>query len=453
MSGGVLIVCMNGKNLVDKIYLQLSKLGDVIGILPIAYAAHLRGEKVGVMASKEFTDVLDGCSHVEKIVFDDKPWEIAKAVEQAKKICANVVVTQVNGVKEVIEKYAYEPAGQRHAVTDSHNREQWRLAGCLKDWGKVPLVFDRRDKEREQTLLMILNLHKAGRKKKIMLISGGSASSPFPYRNLLLELVNLKYGKTFNVIDLAEVKAHRFYDLLALYEMAHCLITVDTAHLHLAYAVPTLPVMALIQDRPIYWHGSAWRPSHHFHCRYRDFPWRALELFTAIENIGTKQTKQISKIIHVYHGGVRKNDFVKYFPIQPGSCRRDAVNVLDDKEHFPMLQDVIRMIMQVATPENYIVLTREDVQIDGAWKKDGVDDLALAGKPCYAYRMNRDKDGNDTYFPAVDLFAAPVDFWVKVFPEIPDVVMGADSFCGLLLMQIFKKHGAVEIDGVYRNEN
>jgi hypothetical protein len=29
--------------------------------------------------------------------------------------------------------------------------------------------------------------------------------------------------------------------------------------------------------------------------------------------------------------------------------------------------------------------------------------------------MNRDQQGNDTFFPAVDLFAAPVDFWVKIF--------------------------------------
>jgi len=108
--------------------------------------------------------------------------------------------------------------------------------------------------------------------------------------------------------------------------------------------------------------------------------------------------------------------------------------------------------MQVATPENYIVLTREDVQIDGAWMKGGVDDLALTKTPCFSWRMNRDASGNDTFFPATDLFAAPVDFWVKVFPEISDVVMGADSYWSRLLMEIFKKHGAREISGIYRNE-
>jgi hypothetical protein len=429
----------------DKLYIQLSKLGDVINILPIAYAAHLRGEKVGIMASKEFSDVLDGCSYVEKIDFDDKPWFIPQAFEKAKKLCPNVVVTQTNGVKENIEKYAYEPAGQKHAVTDSFNRESWKLAGCLKDWGKIPLVFDKRDKAREDAL-MPAGWFGRGKKKKLMLISAGSASSPFPYRELLLELVNLKYGKTFNIIDLSTIKAERFYDLLGLYEAAHCLITVDTSHLHLAYAVPNLPVMALIQDKPVYWYGSAWRPSHHFHCRYRDFPRRALEMFTAIDDIGSKS---LSNIVQVYHGSVRKNNGVRYFPIQYGACKRDAVNVLNDKEHFPMLQDSIRMMMQVAKPDDLIILTREDVKVSCL---DCLSNDLNYYPSCYAFRMNRDKDGLDTFFPACDLFGAPVKFWVEIFPEIPDIVLGADAFWSLLLMHIFKKHGAVEIEGVYRNE-
>lgn len=432
----------------DKCFVQTSKLGDVLSVIPIAYAAHLRGEKVGIMVAKEFSDVLDGISYAEKIVFDGKPWELEKAIAEAKKLCANVVVTQVNGIKEVIEKYAYAPAGQKTAMTDSHNREQWRLAGCLKDWGKIPLIFNRRDKAREDAL-MPKNWFGKGKKKRIMLVSAGSASSPFPYRNLLLKLLHLNYPN-FNIIDLSTIKAERFYDLLGLYEAAHCLITVDTAHLHLAHAVPNLPVMALIQDKPIYWHGSAWRPSHHFHCRYRDFPWRALELFTAIDDIGSKVD---SNLMQVYHGSVRAYNGWKHFPIQPGSCRRDAVNVLNDTQHFPMLQDVIRMMMQVAKPNDMIFLTREDVKIDSNTFPPILIKHDAKKYPAYAYRMNRDKDGNDTYFPAVDLFAAPVDFWIKIFNEIPDIVLGADAQWGILLMHIFKKHGAEEVEGIFKNEN
>lgn len=431
-----------------KILIQTGKFGDVLNILPIAHAAHLRGERYGIMVCSEFSSVLDGVSYADKIVFEGKPWEIQKAFEQAKTMCDNVVVTQVNGQVDVIQKYAYEPVGQPGAVTDSFCRESWKLAGCLKEWGKTPLVFDQRNPEREKAI-MPKGWFGPGKKKQIILVSAGSASSHFPYRNLLFKLLRLNYPK-FNIIDLAEIKSERIYDLLGLFEAAHCLVTVDTAHLHLAAAVPNLPVMALIQDRPIYWHGSAWRPQHHFYCRYRDFPWRCLEMFDAIDNIGSKP---LSNILHCYYGSVRQNDFARYFPIQYGSCRRDAANVLNDKEHFPMLQDVIRMIMQVAKPESYIVLTREDVKVDNTWLKGCVDDMSNSKTPCYAYRMNRDKSGNDTFFPAVDLFAAPVDFWVRIFPLIPDVVMGIDSMWSRILMHIFQKHGATEIEGVYRNEH
>lgn len=425
----------------NKLIVQLSKTGDLCGILPICYAAAQRGEQWGIMASKEFADILDGVSYAEKIVFDDKPWLIEKAVEQAKKLCPNVVVTMTNGPVAEIEKYAYEPAGQKHAVTDSFCRESWKLAGCLKDWGKIPLVFDKRDKSRENAL-MPKGWFNRGKKKRIMLISAGSVSSPFPYRDLLMKLLTLNYPN-FYIIDLGLIKAERFYDLLGLYEAAHCLVSVDTAHLHLAAAVPNLPVMALIQDRPIYWYGSAWRPSHHFHCRYRDFPRRAMELFTAIDNIGTGID---SNVLHVFHGGIRENSGPGCFAIQPGSCRRDAVNCLDDKEHFPMLQDVIRMVMQVAKPDSYIVLTREDTKFDLTFESD------QPGESCYAYRMNRDKDGNNTFFPAIDLFAAKVDFWLKVFPEIPDMVLDSAPYWARVLMEIFKLHGAKEIEGIYRND-
>jgi hypothetical protein len=421
----------------DRIYICLSKTGDLCNFLPVALAASNRSEKVGVMASAEYAPILDGISYAEKIVFYGKPWAIKEAVEEAKKLCPNVTVCMTNGPKDAIEEFSYKPAGQSRAVTDSFCRESWKLAGCLKEWGKIPLVFDRRDKEREKLLI-------PKGKKRVILVSAGSASSPFPYRELLMELVRLKYGKSFNVIDLSEIKAERFYDLLGLYEIAHCLITVDTSHLHLAYAVPTLPVMALIQDKPIYWYGSAWRPSHKFHCRYRDFPSRALELFTAIDNLMNPPDPKLPMV--VTYGKINENKtWYQEFVVQYGTCRRDAVNVLDDKEHLPMLQDVIRMAMQVVQSK-VICLTRQDVVFTDALKS------TESGTPCYAWRMNRDKSGNDTFFPAVDMVAAPVEFWVKIFGELPDIVMGADSYWGLLLMQIFKKHGAIEIGGVYRHE-
>lgn len=414
----------------DKLYLQLGKLGDLLNILPLAYADAQGGKSVGVMTCPEYIRLLDGCSYVTPVRFEGQHWEIAKAHAEAMKLAPAVFCGQVNGPKADVMALTYTPAGQKQAITDAHNREQWKLAGMLPHWGNIPLVFDRRGGEREKALL-------PKGKKPFILVSADSASSPFPYKALLLEMLRLRYPK-LNLLDLAAIRAHRFYDLLGLFEAAQCLVTVDTAHLHLAYAVPHLPVMALVQDQPLYWYGSAWRPAHRFHCRYHDFPARALELFTAIDELG----KSEPSTVHVYPGGVRPNNLFVEFPIQPGACHRDSVNVLQDKERHPMLRNVIRMATSHLPAATNMVLTRNDTQLSMP---------STPSTPSIAFRMNRDKSGHDTFAPVVDMFAAPVEFWRKVFPEVPDVVMGNDGFWSRILLEIFKAHGAKEVEGIYRH--
>lgn len=416
----------------DKLYLQLGRTGDILNVLPLARADALAGLKVGFMACPEFADVLDGCGYVEKVVFPGRVWEVAKAHAEALKLCPNVLCLQVNGPKDEVLKCTYEPAGQTNAVTDSHNREQWKLAKRLPDWGALPLIFDQRSAGRD----LLPTGYKKGR--KVILVSADSSSSPFPFKPLLLKLLQFQYPKAM-LVDLAPIKADRFYDLLSLYEIAHCLVTVDTAHLHLAYACPQLPVMALIQDRPLYWHGSAWRPQHHFSCRYGDFPFRALELFTAIDELS--QDLKVCRAVHVYPGEVRPNDGFVNFPIQPGACHRDSVNVLNDKDRHPMLRNVIRMMTATLKPEDAVVLTRRDTQLS---------DFQSQVSPGYAFRMNRDKSGQATWAPVPDLFAAPVKFWQDLFPHVPDVVMGADSYWSRILLELFKANGAREVEGIYR---
>lgn len=411
----------------DKLLIQLSKCGDVLNTLGIARLATKFGKRVGIMTCAEYAPLLDGCSYVDKVIFDGKPWEIEKAVEQAKKLCPAVHVTQVNGPRDVVNKFAYQPAGQTQCVTDSFDRESWKLLGLLDEWGKEPLVFDQRDKEREENLLVNI-WRRNNKKKKIILVALDSLSSPFEYRKLLWELLVLKYPKCC-LIELCDIKAERFYDLLALYEIAHCLITVDTAHLHLARAVPSLPVMALVQDSPTYWHGTAWRPQHHFHCRYGDFPKRALEMFTAIERIGDMQ----GEWLHVHPGPIWADPLS--FAIQPGMIGRDSSLVLpNDKEHLPMLRDALNAAMPFTDHRGIMCLTRNENKVVPEDMPD---------EPVYSYRLHQGQ-----FVPAADLFCAPAEFWRKIMPEIPDLVLAPDAYWSRCLVELFKAHGAREIEPV-----
>jgi hypothetical protein len=114
-----------------------------------------------------------------------------------------------------------------------------------------PTLPIQRNAEREQSLLSAIHRSQAGLERKPVLLALDSAASPFPYKDQLRELLAL-HCPNFQFVDLCEIRAERFHDLLGLYEAAHSLITADTAHLHLANAVPALPVMALIRTRRIF---------------------------------------------------------------------------------------------------------------------------------------------------------------------------------------------------------
>jgi hypothetical protein len=167
-----------------------------------------------------------------------------------------------------------------------------------------------------------------------------------------------------------------------------------------------------------------------------------LELFTAINALSGIESKRNQQIIHVYHGGVRFSDDWKEFPIQRGSCHRDSANCLNDKERHPMLLNVIKMALK--QPAVSICLTRDDTKFPS-------EPFPKSFQPCYAYRMNREKSGHDEFYPCVDLFSAPVEFWQKILTSIPDMVMGSDSYWSRVLLEIFKMNGAKEVEGVYRH--
>ena len=259
---------------------MLGRVGDLCNILPFLHRESLSGEKPRLTVAAEFAPVMDGVSYVETIVYPGPHYEIAKAMQEAP---PGTICLQVNGPVDQVQKFTYRG---KHAMKDSFQKEQWHAAGHMDWWDlNLPLVFDRRNPEREKALIeRVLPKRKGSKAKKLILVAAGSISSPFPCRELLWELLNLKFRNNYQLLDLSEVKAERFYDMLALYERAYCLVAVDSAPLHLGRATPQLPVLALTNDRPLLWAGSAWRPNWAWCCRYRDFPTRAVEMFDVIGN-------------------------------------------------------------------------------------------------------------------------------------------------------------------------
>ncbi len=279
-------------------YIQLGRAGDILTILQLLWGSK---EKAALMVAEEYASLLEGVSYVEPVIFKGPHYEIQKAVAQAEAEKRDWVCTQVNGPIAQVSAYVYKPAGQEVAKTTSFQKEQFNVCARLPEWdANYPLYFDKRDFVREE------KLHKQWMVpgKKYVLAALDGHSSPFPYKALILELLkHCGYG----VIDLSRVKAERLYDLLGMYELAYCLVAIDSAPLQLARGCPSLPVLALANDKPLLWNGSSWRPGHVFYCRYSDFPLRAVEMLEAIRGIGRSKRSPFSpnlsspKIVKVWN--------------------------------------------------------------------------------------------------------------------------------------------------------
>lgn len=427
-----------------KTYIQLGRAGDILNILPLLYADAQRGEKQALMVAKEFSGLLDGVSYVEPVVFDGRDFDIGGGVLLAETLGRPWVCTQVQGPREACEQFVWGPANMKGGMTPSFQQEAYRACGRLKEWNDdLPLVFDRRNLLRESELVEKVFPVRRGKHKRIILVASEGISSPFPYKKLLWGILELAFGEKFNLVDLSQFKLDHFHDLLGLYEKAHCLVSIDTGPLHLARAVPTLPVVALTADKPHLWNGSAWQPQHIFYCRYSDFPDRAMEMVKAIEYYSQPGHSPLhrlpmTRVWNAYEGKSPSLGFWPVTPVSVGSCGRDSSNTLKDEKRFPYLKDAIRMGLRRIHDHGLLMVTRPDTEIQA-----GPEPIE---QPQYAYRIERNGTG-DTFVPVIDLICAPKQFWLEHIKEIPDLILGNDYYWSNVLWAMFKKYGAVDVTG------
>lgn len=227
-----------------KAYIQLSKFGDVISILPILYHEfQTTGEKPVLVISREYASILEGVSYVEQCVWKGDSTDLAGAILFAKKRFSNVVVLQTHARNMQIQ--------QR---TPGFQFDQWQRAGCVEHFYEWPLCFDKRDITLETVSLSPL---------PYILFGDHSQSSPFLHKEELAALLKAEFPN-HQIFRLSEIRVDRFFDLLGLFDRAAALVTVETAHVHLSKASP-VPTFVLAADG---WRGSAWHPKFKLHMRY-----------------------------------------------------------------------------------------------------------------------------------------------------------------------------------------
>jgi len=221
---------------------QLGKYGDICNLLPIAKHLNDSGNTPHWVVGINYMSILAGVDYVHADPVHFNVTRIKDALGYAQASYGTVL----NG-----QPYGKDYAGPKD---DSYNLLAWKSCGFgehFDDTNRFPLVFNKRDFDREDFLA-----EQHGCKKKnegaplILLAIGCARSSPFPSRAVFADAIQRKHGGRCKIVDLCDVKAARIYDLLGLLERASLLITADTYALHLAAATPMLPVVALVNDRP-----------------------------------------------------------------------------------------------------------------------------------------------------------------------------------------------------------
>lgn len=226
-------------------YIQLCRYGDIINILPMVWA-DAQHRLPGLMVHRDYIDLLDGVSYCQPVAWDGEMTDMLGAIEAAKRDYDQVFDTQT---------YGNRPC-QR--ICTSFARESWRLAGRLHRWHDYPLIFDRRDYQREADLAASLDMLSPS--QPVILTCGCGTSSPFPEFATIVAKLRRKVPHA-RFVSLDQVKAHRLYDLLGLFDRACAVLTIDTAILHLTHAAQ-IPTFALRSNSPCngpinLWYGAA----------------------------------------------------------------------------------------------------------------------------------------------------------------------------------------------------
>lgn len=451
--------------------IQLGKIGDIYSITPLLYQEFLKtGQNQELVVAEQFANCLEGFSYITPNIFRGSFTDLETAIKQFK-----APTTQVMGDGEFLATQVY---GRNVAIPqscDSFQKESWRLAGKLDQWRfQHPLVFDNRSPEREEALLAKYTKHL--KKPRWIVVSDGGVSSPFPYRDLLRALLELRFNRTCDIIYLDQIKAERFYDLLCILDhpKTRCIVATDSGPLHLSYATQK-PVYALVTDKPTLWHGSSFRGQHVRYIRYSKFPESAVEMMNSISDLGKAGTYAppvFTRLIHAYSSypcneeTQNRNEFAKktweaeydksvgWFatPLTDSHVTRSSVDLIKEGKPFPVVLDLLKLAALRATEKDIIVFTNSDTCFAPGITAKIIEACEKHGG-CHAHRrdfneltkpLEASEVEKGVHYPGSDLFAFTKPFLRKILPEFGDYVSGHECW-DRILREIVKKHGGVEI--------
>lgn len=430
------------------VFVMLGRYGDICNVLPMLKAEADAGRRPTLVVSKDFADILDGVSYVDRIVWEGAYDQLPDALRWLKKS---------KGIPSPVVCQFHRHPFDKARLTSSYQTECWRLAGRLKDFAKRgPLVFDRRDSAREDKL--VCQIPAQTWNFPVVLIALESVSSPFKEQAALWKVLREIKGAT--CIDLSDIKAERIYDLISVYEKSACLVSVDTVHLHLSRGCD-IRTVAILNDG---WRGSV--PNSNVTAAFRYSQVTPEVVVKAVNDaltsplISVRELAQIvekgqqiygTKIFHAVdvfgsdtrHKAAQASWPTAYAegitPVHVSGYPRDAHSELGDPRRLPFLKDILWAAIpqdSAGAGDEIVMFTNSDIGL-----KAGTAATVLAHVSKHHAAAMRRTESSGHGHPGRDLFAFTIDWLHEYWDQIPDFVIGAPVFDLGLVAMIRKFHG------------
>lgn len=434
---------------------MLGRLGDVINIIPALYYEHqTTGIKPTLLTSRQFGNQIE-CglnNYIEFRYFNgDNTTNGLNALahlNKNRKKYKNYKITNLSYYRTTRNESTFL-------------REAWSLTKCPKPFGSIPLIFDR-DKDREKNLLNRFSFD--GR--KILLTAFRGHSSPYSGGDDLLKKL-IKLLPEYDIIDLTNLKAAKFYDMLSLYERANALITIDTATLHLANATPELPVISLIGDKEP-WQKSDYRENHILRIHYSEINSNIHRIAEAVRR-GMNMKPKISFVT----SGKKEKDCRTEFAVKTrenvlGWNNIQVTELYDEdlkrkNNGMPYVKDMIdEASKKVKNQDDIIFIANMDICLHPSillWileKMQSHDSVYFHRHDfnrLHGVLISESQIRAGRWYPGSDAFAFKKRWWIDHSKIYPDMVFGREAW-DMVMRNMIKRSGGTEIhDAIYHHKH
>lgn len=472
--------------------INLARVGDVVSIIPVAYKLHQEGNIVDFYCHTHFCDILSLCSYINVIPWDGLHRDVSGAIKHAKNTGKydEIYPTQVDG-----------NSAQPPVNTENFILKQWSYAGerFLKNFHKLPLIFDNRNREKEREVLNKW-LPDNGDNRPILIYSFTSHSSGFTlsgesrpfYNKMIVDYPKfLEEFKNYRILNIGldgqpssngfKLESPKY--LLPLLEKASILLCVDSLPIHLTYATNTPTIVFSVKNK---WYQS--EPRQHWITRYTyEEACNKSTMDQITEILGRTSspkkfitgtlTRDVSKQHHrnILHGiswfdaGEPTNNRVlraratwearriedKYYDlcfIEDSNLGRTAKNIGDIAD-LPFLHDLFDILAKKAKSDTIIMFTNSDIFITNdalSVIRKKMDDMEC----CFSFR--KDVPRLDRAFTSqelskinsyagADLFCFTKKWWKQNKEIFPDLLLGREGFDWVLRRIMLNEYPSCEI--------